>query len=53
MFQILLELLFSWLPFGLWVGVWAVLSVAFLIVMIKILTVLLNVFAKFIGLLIP
>lgn len=53
MFQILLEILFSWLPLGLWIPVWAVLAVAFLIIMIKILTVLLSVFTKIIGVFIP
>ncbi len=53
MFQILLEMLYSWLPLGLWIPVWAVLSVAFLIIMIKIITVLLNVFTRIISMFIP
>lgn len=50
MFTILLQLLFSWLPPSLWVGVWAVMAVTFLIIMIKIVTTLLELLGKVIGL---
>lgn len=53
MFQILLELFYSWLPAPLWLGVNAVIGVAFLIIMIKILSVLLNFVTKIIGMFIP
>lgn len=53
MFQMLLELLFAWLPAGLWICVSAVLSVAFLIIMLKLLTVLLNVITTVFRLFIP
>lgn len=50
MFTLLIELLFSWLPNSLWFGVWAVMAVAFFVIMIKILSILLNFLTKIFGL---
>lgn len=47
------EFIFSWLPSGLWIPVWAVLAVAFFIIMIKILTTLVTIITKVIDLFIP
>lgn len=49
MFTLLLELLFSWLPNSLWIGVWAVLAVAFFAVVVKILGIILDFVFKFID----
>lgn len=50
MFSYLLRLIFSWLPPSLWYGVSAIIAVAFLIIMIKIIGALLNLLGKVIGL---
>ena len=50
MFVILLQLLFSWLPPTLYAGVWVVMAIAFLIIMLKIITTLLDLLGKVIGL---
>lgn len=47
-FSSLMELIFGWLPSGLWGPVWAVISVAFLILMVKILTALVTIVTKII-----
>lgn len=47
-FSALLELLYGWLPPGLWGGVWAVIAVAFLILMVKVLTALVTIVTKII-----
>lgn len=48
-FSALMELIFGWLPSGLWGPVWAVIAAAFLILMIKILTALVQIVTKVIG----
>ncbi len=48
-FQVLLEMLFGWLPPGLYACVVAVVAAAFLVIMIKIVTVLLSLLTKVIG----
>ena len=48
-FSALMELIFGWLPSGLWAPVWAVVGVAFLILMIKILTALVTIITKVIA----
>lgn len=47
--SILLNQLFSWLPAGLWLFVWAVIAVAFFSVLVKILSVILDWVFKFID----
>lgn len=49
MFEILLQLLFSWLPSSLWLGVWAVLATVFFIVVVKLLGIILDFVFKFID----
>lgn len=49
MLQNLVAMLFSWLPIGLWVPVFAVISVAFLAIAIKILTIVFDFMFKFID----
>ena len=49
LFAILLRQLFSWLPGSLWLFVWAVLAVAFLVVIVKMLSVVLDWVFKFID----
>lgn len=48
-FSVLLKQLFSWLPGSLWVFVWAVLAVAFLSIVIKLLAIILDWIFKFID----
>lgn len=48
-FAILLNQLFSWLPPSLWIFVWAVLAAAFLSIIIKLLSVILDWIFKFID----
>lgn len=48
-FSALMELIFGWLPSGLWGPVWAVIGVAFLILMVKILIVLVQIVTKVIA----
>lgn len=50
MFQTLVELLFAWLPPALYIPVSAIIGVAFLILIIKILTALVTVISKLIFL---
>ena len=52
-FSSLIEFMFSWLPSGLWVPVCGVLSVAFLIIMVKVLTAIVTVISKLVFLFIP
>lgn len=40
MFQLLLQQLFSWLPFPLWLGVWAVISVCTFVLIVKLLIII-------------
>ncbi len=49
MLQALVAMLFSWLPIGLWLPVFAVISVAFLTVTIKFLTIVFDFLFKFID----
>ncbi len=49
MLQSLVAMLFSWLPVGLWLPVCAVISVAFLAITIKILTIVFDFLFKFID----
>lgn len=49
MLQALVAMLYSWLPIGLWLPVFAVVSAAFLAVTIKILTVIFDFLFKFID----
>ncbi len=49
MLQSLVAMLFSWLPIGLWLPVFAVISVAFLSIAIKILTIVFDFMFKFID----
>lgn len=49
-FATLLKQLFSWLPGSLWLCVFAVLSAAFLSIVIKLLAVILDWIFKFIDL---
>lgn len=49
MFTLLLELLFSWLPTSIWLGVWAVLGVSFFIIVVKIIGIVLDWVFKFID----
>lgn len=49
-FSVVLEYLFSWLPGGLWTPVWAVISVAFFIVLIKVVIALVEIISKVIFL---
>lgn len=50
MYAYLLRLMFSWLPPPLWYGVQAIMAVAFLIIMLKIIGALLSLLGKVIGL---
>lgn len=50
MFTLLLELIFSWLPGPLWLCVWAVIAVAFFIIMLKVIGVVLDLIFRFIDL---
>lgn len=52
-FSTLIEFMFSWLPSGLWVPVCGVLGVAFLIIMVKLLSAIVTVVSKLIFLFIP
>lgn len=52
-FSSLIEFIFGWLPSGLWVPVCGVLAVAFLIIMVKVLTAIVTVVSKLIFLFIP
>lgn len=45
----LVAMLFSWLPVGLYVPVFAVIAVAFLVIAIKILTIVFDFMFKFID----
>lgn len=49
MLQGLIALLFRWLPSGLWLPVCAVIGVAFLIIAVKILTIIFDFLFKFID----
>ena len=46
MYSYLLRMMFSWLPDTLWSGVMAIFAVAFLIIMIKIITSLVSILGK-------
>lgn len=50
MYSYLLRMSFSWLPTPLWICTQAIMAVAFLIIMIKILVTLLSLLGKVIGL---
>lgn len=49
MLQSLVAMLYSWLPAFMWLPVFAVISVAFLVVAIKILTIVFDFMFKFID----
>ncbi len=49
MLKSLVALLFSWLPVGLYIPVFAVISAAFLAIAIKILTIIFDFLFKFID----
>lgn len=49
MLQSLVAMLFSWLPAGLWLPVFAVISTAFLVIAIKLLTIVFDFLFKFID----
>ena len=49
MLQSLVAMLYSWLPIGLWLPVFAVISVAFLVIAIKILIIVFDFMFKFID----
>lgn len=49
MLQSLVAMLYSWLPIGLWLPVFAVIGVAFLAIAIKILIIIFDFLFKFID----
>ena len=49
MIQGLVVLLYSWLPAGLWLPICAVIGVTFLIITVKILTIIFDFLFKFID----
>lgn len=50
LFTLLLQMIFSWLPGPIWLCVWAVIAVAFFIVVLKLLGIILYLIFKFIDL---
>lgn len=48
-FAMLMQFFFGWLPEPLWKPVWAILGAAFLVILIKILTAIVNLVTKVIG----
>ena len=53
LFLLLLDRLFSWLPLGLSVCVWAVIAAFFFSIVVKIVSVILHFFFSFIDMIKP